>query len=206
MINYNNQSKWLNFKYAAKEFYSKNKVIIFVVGALILLALLTGIFTSIKLCNLDEDIELKDYSIYILIDGSIYSFKYFILRLVSSLVIVGLLFVFSLKKFLNCFGVALLIYRSFLITLNCTFIIIKLGIGGIMGALLIILPCHLICLTLLFLTFITLLNLAKHKRECGAPNKDLLNLLWALLIGIIIIDIVEIILLLIFKPTTILVM
>lgn len=205
MINYNNQSKWLNFKYATKEFYSKNKVIIFVVGALILLALLTGIFTSIKLCSLDEEIELKDYSIYILIDGSIYSFKYLILRLVSNLIIIGLLFIFSLKKFLNCFGVALLVYRSFLITLNCTFIIIKLGMGGIMGALLIILPCHLICLTLLFLTFITFLNLAKHKRECGVLSADLLNLLWALLIGVLIINIVEIILLLIFKPTTILV-
>ena len=77
MINYGKESRLLNIKYSIIEFYKKNKIIIFVIGVLLIIALLTGIFTSIKMYNLDKDIDLKKYSIYALLDGSVYSFKYF---------------------------------------------------------------------------------------------------------------------------------
>lgn len=203
MINYNNKAKWFNIKCSIVEFYRKNRWLIILLGILILLSLLTGIFTSIKLYNLDNDIDLKGFSVYAVLDGSIYSFKYFLLRFISNLFVVGLLFLFCMNKFVSVFGVVLIVYRAFLITLNCTFIIIKQGLGGIFTSIIIVFPCQLLCLIMLALIFIVLLKLFKDKKECGVFDRNLFRLITFLLIGILIIDLIEILLLLLFKPTTI---
>ena len=204
-MNYNKSGKWLSLKYAIVEYYKKNKILIYIIGGLILLALLTGIFTSIKLYNLDNDIDLSDYSISTLVDGTIYSFKYFLLRLLSSLIIVGILYVFCLNKYLYSFGVAILMYRAFLISLNCVLVIIRFGVGGILTSLLIIFPCHIICLVTLCLIFITFINLLKNKKDCGIIDKNYMNLFYFLICVLLVVDLIEIFLLLIFKPTTILI-
>ena len=154
MVNYNGQAKWVAIKYAVVEFWRKNKFLLILLGALILIALLTGVFTSIKLYNLDNDIDLTDYSVKTMVDGSIYSFSYFLLRLLSCLIIIGLLLLFSLNKFMYFLGVSLIVYRTYLITLNCTFIIIKYGVGGILNAILIVLPCQLLFLFLITIIFV----------------------------------------------------
>ena len=56
MVNYNGQAKWVAIKYAVIEFWRKNKFLLILLGGLILIALLTGVFTSIKLYkNLSEN-------------------------------------------------------------------------------------------------------------------------------------------------------
>lgn len=202
-MNYNNNAKWLDIKCTIVEFYRKNRWLIILLGFLLVLALLTGIFTSIKLYNLDNDIDLKGYSVYAVLDGGIYSFKFFVLRFISNLFVVALLCLFCLNKFVSVFGVVLIVYRAFLITLNCTFIIIKQGLGGLFTSIIIVFPCQLICLILLSLIFIILLKLFKSKKECGIYDRNLLSILVVLLIGLLIIDLIEVLLLLLFKPTTI---
>ena len=205
MVNYNNKSRWAGFKYSIIEFLNKNKWLLTLLSILIVLALLTGIFTSIKLYNLDNDIDLEKYSMYSLIDGNIYSFGFFLLRYLSCVIIIGLLFVFSKNVFLGILGIVIIVYRAFLVTLNCTFIIIKLGFGGILSSVLIIFPCQLLILLLLALIFITFVNMAKNKKECGMVGQDYLRLFFMLLLILFLVDIVEVTLLLIFKPTTILI-
>lgn len=203
MKNYNNQAKWATLKYTIIEFLQKHKVWLVVLGSLILIALLTGVFTSIKLYNLDNDIDLTDYSIKTMLNGDIYTFGYFLLRLVSCLVVVGLLLVFAMNKFLYFLGISLIVYRAYLITLNCTFIIIKCGVSGILNAFLIILPCQILFLLILSLLFLLFVGIFKQKKIGGCGDYN--NLIMWLLIMMLIIDVVEIILLVVFKPTTILI-
>lgn len=203
MKNYNNQAKWITFKYSVIEFLRKYKFWLIFLGSLILIAMLTGIFTSIKLFNLDNDIDLTEYSIKTMMSGEIYSFGYFLLRLVSCLIVVGLLVLFAMNKFVYFLGVSLLVYRAYLITLNCTFIIIKCGVGGILNVFLILLPCQLLFLSILTILFVLFIGMFKQKKigGCGEYN----NLILWLLILLLVIDIVEILLLIVFKSTTILI-
>lgn len=205
MVNYNGQAKWVAIKYTVVEFWRKNKFLLILLGGLILIALLTGVFTSIKLYNLDNDIDLTDYSVKTMVDGSIYSFSYFLLRLLSCLIIIGLLLLFSLNKFMYFLGVSLIVYRTYLITLNCTFIIIKYGVGGILNAILIILPCQLLFLFLITILFVLFIDMFKQKKECGSVDSGYYKLILYLLLLLLVIDLVEIILLVVFKPTTILI-
>lgn len=204
-MNYKSGSKWLNIKYAVTDFFNKNKWLIIVLGILLLLALLTGMFTAIKLYNIDNDIDLEEYSMYTLMDGSIYSFKYLLLRLLSCFIVLGLLYVFSLTKYLYSFGFALVIYRAFLITLNVTLIIIRLGISGVLTSILIILPCQIVCVVILALLFILLMTMLKSKKECKYVPEEISNAFVILLISMVLVCVVEAILLLIFRPTTILI-
>lgn len=204
-MNYKSGSKWASIKYAVSDFFNKNKWLIIVLGALLLLALLTGVFTAIKLYNLDNDMDLEEYSMYTLIDGSIYSFKYLLLRLLSCFIVLGLLYVFSLTKYLYVFGFALVVYRAFLITLNVTLIVIRLGISGVLTSLLIILPCQVACVAILALLFVLLMLMTKSKKECSYIPHETSNAFVVLLLAMVLVCVVEAILLLIFRPTTILI-
>lgn len=205
MINYSKESRLANIKYSLLEFYNKNKAIIFFVGITLVVALLTGIFTSIKLYNLDKDIDLKKYSIHALLDGSVYTFKYFFLRFLSLLLMCGLLFVFSLNFWVSGFGYALLIYRGFLITLNCTFAIIKCGFSGMLFPLIIILLSQITLICLLGVLFVFFLNNARHKKKYNCLFQNDKNKILYILLVIFLVALLETLLLIIFKPTTILI-
>lgn len=203
MKNYSGQAKWVSIKYSIVEFLQKYKVWLIILISLILISMLTGIFTSIKLYNLDNDIDLSGFSIKTVISGEIYSFGYFLLRLVSCLLVVGLLILFAMNKYIYILGVCLIVYRAYLITLNCTFIVIKCGVGGILNVFLIILPCQILFLMILSTIFLVFIGLFKQKKFGGCEDYNKL-IVW-LLILLLVVDIVEILLLLVFKPTTILI-
>ena len=150
-------------------------------------------------------IDLKKYSIQSLLDGDIYSFKFFFLRFLSVILVGGLLFVFSLNIWLYGFGLCLLVYRSFLITLNCTFVIIKCGFSGMLFPLIIVFLSQIILICLLTILFILFINMARSKKRYGCVQiRDKYYILYILL-AILIICIIESLLLFIFKPTTILI-
>ncbi|MBQ7884914.1 MAG: hypothetical protein IJ318_02315 [Clostridia bacterium] len=205
MINYQKESRRIGFKYALVEFYNKNKVLIYIMSALLLIALLTGVFTAVKLLKLDGDLDLKKYSIYALIDGSVYTFKYFMLRLLSVSLMAGLLFVFSLAPWVYAFGFVILIYRGFLITLNCTFVIIKYGFSGMMFPLLVVFLAQIVMVALLAVVFILFLNMLKEKKRCGRFLPDYKHKVFTTFLIILIVALVEMLLLFVFKPTTILI-
>lgn len=206
MINYsNNNYGWTRIKIFLQDFFKRNKLLIYLLIFAILISLLTGIFTSIKLYNADNDISLEDFSMYAMIDGEVYSFKYFILRFLSCLIVTGLLFICSLNIFLNIFGIALIVYRAFLITLNCTFIIIKMGLGGVLSSVLIVFPVQIMLIVLLAFMFVVYVNMSKDKKVCGVYDVKSKKLLIALLFIMLLLDVIEVTLLLIFKPTTILI-
>ena len=204
MINYSKESKKACIRFGLIDFIKKNKALIICISIIILISLLTGIFTAIKLYNLDNDIDLEDYSIYKLIDGSIYSFSSLILRILSIVIICLLIFVFTLNKYSSILAFLLIIYRTFLITVNCTFLIIKSGLSGLINSL-IILPFQIINIIIISIFLIICIMKTKYKKECGYINYNHSKLLILLFVLSVLTCSAETIVLLIFKPTTILV-
>lgn len=82
----------------------------------------------------------------------------FFTRLLSTILIMALLFVFSLNKYLFPLGLLLLCYRSYLLGLNICFMIIIYGFSGAILSIFIITPCHLIIISALILFYIILIR------------------------------------------------
>ena len=205
MIDYSKKAKINNIKYSFISFCNQNKLALFFSFLLIIIFLLTGIFTGIKLYNLNSSINFNDYSFITLVSGDIYSVTIFIKRFLSVILVLGLCILFSINKWLRPLGYCLICYRAFLISLNCTFIVIFLGIGGAINSILIIFPCQIALLTIILFCFITSISAFKIKSLCGKLNNNMLNHILFSIIIVFIINILEALLLVTFKSTTLLI-
>lgn len=205
MLNYSRIGKASNLKYNILHFYNKNKTKGIVLSFIVFVCLLTGIFTAFKIGDIDNVLKSVEFSFESLIKGDVYELAFFLRRCFSILIVVALLFIFSLAKFTRCFGYVLLGYRSFLLSLNCALIIRYMGIGGIINSAIIIFPCQLLEILLMACLFIVATQIFKEKKECGGFSS--LNSKWLLyiLFGCILVSFIEFLLLLIFKATTILI-
>ncbi|MBE7082059.1 MAG: hypothetical protein E7378_00045 [Clostridiales bacterium] len=204
-MNYTKIVKGNNLRYAFIEFFNKNKAKIIIAFVIIIFTLLTGIFTAVKLYNLDKDLNLKQFSMYAVLNGNIYTFANFLLRILSALIVLGLLFLFSTTKYTAFLGYLLLAYRAMLLGINCALIILKVGWSGIFISLLIILPCQLLMLILMTLFFILAISLFKTKRTCGYIPTEYKKIVLAAFFGVLIVNLIEVLILFIFKPTTLLI-
>lgn len=205
MKNYLIESKSLDLKYGLLNFYNKNKWIILSLSLVLIIALLTGVFTSIKLYKLDSDLDLKEYSIYALLNGSLYTFKYVLLRILSICIVSILLYVCALSKWLYILGVGLLVYRAFLIALNCALVVVKYGINGLFFSLIIICICQILILLLLALQYVVFINMIQTKKVCGSILWEDKNKLVWIFILLAVASILQLIILYIFKATTLLI-
>ena len=205
MINYNKVGKFSQIKYALLQFYSKNKLKIIFLIFLIVLFLLTGVFTALKISDIEKALKSTEFSFEAITNGNIYDFSFFIKRYLSILFVMFLLFIFSLNKFISIFGFVLIGYRAFLITLNCTLIIRYVGIGGIINAIVIILPCQILYLLLMSLFFIILCLIQKEKKMCGKANPNYSKCALLTILASFIVNVLELFLLIMFKATTILI-
>ena len=149
--------KLYNLKYNIYNYISNNKgkLIIFVFVTLV--AILTGILTAIKLSSSASGISLSDFSMIIFVDGDAHTVSVMFSRFLSCLVMSVLLLIFSFNYYLSVIGYCLIVYRGYLIGLNCAILIIFCGFGGILNSILIIFPCQLIIMCLLGLMFCMLL-------------------------------------------------
>jgi len=202
MIYSTKRSFFCNAKYSFVEWLKKYKILIIISLIILLIGVLTGILTAIKLNNLDADIELSDFSMYSIIDSSIYKFSHIFIRLISVVIFSLLLLLCSIKPFLIPFGLFVLAYRAYLLALNCVFIIINIGFGGYLFLFLIIIPCQLLILSLLVLFYCYLLDIFAEKKKFGCCQKGKVKSIWWFFAIFIIICLLESLLLFIFRPTT----
>ena len=142
-----------SMRYSIKEFCAKNKFKIILCIIFCTIAILTGIFTAIKIFGLDEEEIFESFNLtYQLDDLEKFSANFFS-RLLSYELVIVLLTIFALHPALYIFGWCLLAYRSFLISINCTMIILLFSFNGIIKALLILLPCQLLMLIIMMAYF-----------------------------------------------------
>lgn len=205
MINYSKVSKFASIRYSLIEFYKKNQIKIWIISFLILVALLTGIFTAVKLTDLEKALKYAEFSFEALMEGDIYKFSFFIKRFGSILLVLALLLLCSLNKFTRTFGYVLIAYRGFLLSLNITLIIMHMGFAGAVNAIIVILPCQLLELLLMTLFFVVTIHAINDKNYCGKFNGMFVKYLLLILLGTFLVNVIELILLLIFKATTILI-
>lgn len=172
--------------------------------AFCLLLFLTGVIVACKTGTNNPDnifgYALKEGSFQIITSS-------FFTRVLSSLLIMLLLFVFSLNKFLFPLGLIILAYRSYLLGLNICFMILLFGFSGAILSVFIILPCHLVCLALLSLFYILALRTRQDYCNFGGYRfaKQRLCIGLGFFIAIFVVSVVESILLAILSVNVILV-
>ena len=205
MINYNKVSKFANIKYSLKESYHKNKIKIYLLVFIIALSVFTGILTAVKLTDLEKILKYAEFSFEALMEGGIYKFSFLLRRMLSVVLVMALLWLFSVNKFLRLFGFLLIGYRGFLLSLNVTLIVMHLGVGGIINGIVIIFPCQLIQLLILCVMFLMLIVMYKQKQKMGKINQTFIkNIIWIIILSALV-CFIEWLILLIFKATTILI-
>ena len=140
-------------RYSLKEFCVQNKYKIIFCIVFCLVGLLTGILTAIKIFGIDEEEIFESFNLtYQLDDLENFSANFFG-RLLSYELVLIILAIFSLHPSLYVFGWCLLAYRTFLIAVNCTMILLWFSFNGVIKALLILLPCQLLMLAVMIAFF-----------------------------------------------------
>ena len=188
-----------NFSYSCKSLMAECKVRLIITYALLIISVFLGIFVAIRLNNegiLDRAVDYGyvDFSLF-----KISSLSSFIRRFFSFALFIALLVLFSTTIFLFPIGEIILIYRGYLVGLNLAIIIIVGGLGGIFTSLLIILPCQIIAIFILS-TFFCI-----YSKQIKSYNKDKWKFIGIALLLLLVLDIVEALLLMIFGANMILV-
>lgn len=205
MINYNKASKFANLKYSCIAYYNKYKIKIFLASFIIILFLLTGIFTALKISDMEKALKTVEFSFEALIDGKIYSFSFFVKRLLSCFLVMGLLYVFAMTKFTFPLGYLLIGYRAFMLGINFALILRHMGIGALINCLIIFI-CQMLQLLVIAMFFTLICALFKEKRNLGHifDNGLKKGIVYAIILSLLI-NVLEVILLLLFKASSILI-
>ena len=206
-MKYNKISKSVySLKYSFIEFFSQSKIKIIICLAFCLVGLLTGLFTAIKIFNTGDLQIFESFNLtYQLSDLENFSSNFFS-RLLSYELVIILLFVFSLHPLLYLFGWCLIAYRSFLVSINCTMIVLIFSFSGIIKGILILLPCQLLMLLIMTLYYCFLCQqiqdekILKHK----GFNTIVLAIMFSS-ICLTVVNLIETLLLFLFRSNVILV-
>lgn len=206
MKSYKYVGKYSNFKYTILSFLRVNKVRIFILCFFTLLGLLTGIFTAVKYLNGSELFNFNDYGITQFANGNIATTELFFKRFLSYTCFLLILLICSLAGFLLPIGCFVIVYRSYLLGLNITIIVVLYGLGGIFSAIIIILPIQLCMILIACLFYCMVRNRCLIKKKYGKAvglNTIFLFLIFIVLLSIL--NILETILLILFSGQVILI-
>ena len=142
--------------------------------ALCLISVALGIFFAIKLKNEDQLSNAVNYGFVDFSVVSLNSFSAFLMRILSAVVFMLLIFLFSASIFLYPLAEIILMYKGYLLGLNICIILLTGGFSGFFISIFIIFPCQLLGL-LIFALFFSLFS----KKSCDMGKKRIL--LFALL-------------------------
>ena len=134
------------FKFAVSEHFSKYKWMYLILGAVCLTGLITGFivgFTRADNISLDT---LPDSILVAFINKETTTSSIFFSRIFAFIGLLLLVWVTNCKPCLCFITFIILLYRAFLIGVNCSILIILYQVGGVINVILIFLPVHLIAL------------------------------------------------------------
>lgn len=192
-----------------KEHIKRHKVLIVCLAFLVVVSVLTGVFTAIKNADNYSSVWFDNYNIMNFYNSEIGTWDLFFNRFGSYLVCLGIIFVCSFNIFLSPFSVVVIVLRSYLVGLNCCFMFLLFGLGGMLTTIIIILPIQIINLLLLIwfcsLMFIRAKNKQKYGTYCIGSEKKPFVLLLIFLLLFTLVNVIETLLLYIFSSKIILV-
>lgn len=152
-------------------------------------------FSSLPETYLDESRLLGFFT------GNMTDLSSFLYRLLSSLFVVFLLWLFSKNKWLTPFAMILLFYRAYLLGINLGILLRFYSLSGIFVAIIIVLPLQLLLLEF-FIFFFYALKCYENVMFCQNIN----NFILISLLIVLFINLVLVLLLLIFSPNVIFVL
>lgn len=179
MKSYGFTGSFTNFKFSLISFVRTNSVKIVVLGGFTLLALLTGIFSAVKFLDGDINIIFSDFGLKEFVSGNGGSTTMFFQRMGSITVVMFFLTILSLHSSLFVVGGILIVYRTFLLGLNITFIVIMYGFGGIITGVLIMFPLQLAMLLIMIAFFVIARDRCIAKSKYG--NRGGINIFFLLI-------------------------
>lgn len=198
--------KFSGIKYKLWENFRENKKTTLILILVASLGIFTGLFTAIRYAQGASLIAFNDFSISRYLSGELGTWSLFFSRIFSSTVVILIISISSLSIFLMPLSFIVIGYRSYLIGLNCSLIIILNGLSGIISCLLIILPCQLAGLLALSIFSSYSCKKSCMKKRYGNCNFKLWNKLLIIFLLLILICAIETLLLYLFSSKIILVL
>ena len=166
-----------------KIYISQNKWKIILYVFLTATAILTGVFVALKNIESYEKFGFKNFCITKFVKGDLGTWELFLDRIFSAAINLAIIFVCGLSSFSTFIGFVVVLYRAYLIGLSCTFLVALCSVGGVVCTILVIIPCHLLCLALIISYYIFIKNNARQRKlcRCRYPAKVLIATLTAII-------------------------
>lgn len=171
MKNISFSKNYSTFKYRALDSLRKNRKVAFFLILFSVIGLFTGIFAAIRYFNGFTIIDFNDFSVSAYLSGELGNSVLFYSRIFSTIAISIIIWISSISIFMLPVGLVIVIYRSYLLALNCTMIVLFNGLGGIISSLFIIFPCQIITMFLIILFVSYAFRYAYIKRRFGLCNE-----------------------------------
>ena len=197
-------SKFSNLRFSIKHFFRNNQIKLYILLAVALFGIFTGIFTAVKLGVTTTTVQ--GYGLTIFANGKIFSFDIFFSRMLSHIIMIAVLSVASLNVFALPLGHIFIIYRTYLIGFNCTLLITSYSLVGVVTSIVVIIPIQLAVLCVSFVFYCLLMDRAIEKKRfgvCHGPKYLKLFLIFLLILTIL--NLIETLLLILLSATVILV-
>ncbi|MBP3619310.1 MAG: hypothetical protein J6J24_01470 [Clostridia bacterium] len=170
-----------------------------------LVAIFTGIFVAIKSNNNCTLSQLKEICLGDFYSGISASSSAFMPRLVSLCVNIVLLSLLAFSKFLFPLAQVLFVYRGYLLGVNFALIFIFYGIGSMVTAIVVVLPCQLAILMFLIIYYLIFLKINTNCKRFGHCECNRLLYFCLGFAGLLLVNLVETLLLILLNGTVIMV-
>lgn len=198
--------RYSSFKYKAFDSFKQNKKVAFFLIIFAVIGLFTGLFAGIRYFNGYTIIDFNDFSISAYLNGELGTSSLFYSRLFSTVMVSIIIWISSISIYLLPMSLIVIIYRSYLLALNCTIIILFNGLGGIISCLFIIIPCQLIAMLLIVMFASYAFKYSYIKRHFGFCNEfKIWKKVMLFFFLILIINLIETLFLFVFSSRVILV-
>lgn len=154
-----------------QRFFSLNKKVVFIVLSVMLICVLTGIFTSAKTCVHISVCLVQNVPLRLFLLNKLSLFGYIFLQLLFCFSLLFLVFFLSFFKIGSFFIFCILSYFCYALGVDLAIIFVSFSIlKGIFVAVLGILPFKLFIFFLIFLYSIKLIRLNKSVGACGSSS------------------------------------
>jgi|LGOV01.1.fsa_nt_gb hypothetical protein len=142
-----------NYEVHRKIYYIKQKLIqhlkdykiLYIIGGLVfLLGFVCGVFTAIKYADLVDIRDITDSVLINFLKDETSVFGVFFSRVISYIFICVIIILINAVFWCIPLNYIFLFYKSFILAMNISFLIILFGFSGILISLLVLIPCQVI--------------------------------------------------------------
>ena len=176
-------------KSSAKKYFATHKTMFVFLSLLFLVALITGVFTGIKGADNISINNINDKTLIKYFKGDSGPFAFFITRLLKYIFAILFLFFCGKTRFCGVMVSCFIIFMSYSLGLNSTVFILLFGIGGMVNAIIVIIPVRIVVLALyIIMACLASKNsyIIKRYRKCCFDYKMLIKWIWFLLVLVVV--------------------